>query len=56
MNDSTMSVLHVFAQANVRNDDQRRQFFFQQSHGLLDDSIFGESAGSLRVFFIGNAK
>ena len=51
-----MTVLHVFAQANVGDDEQRRHFFFQQPDGLLDDAIFRISTGSLRVFFVGNAK
>ena len=51
-----MAVLHVFAQADVRDDQQFRQFLFQQPHGLLDDAVFGVSAGSLRVLFVGNAE
>ena len=51
-----MSVLHVFAQAYVGDDEQRRQFFFQEPHGLLHDSILGIRAGSFRVFFVGNAE
>jgi hypothetical protein len=54
--DAAMAVLHVFAQAHVRDDQQRRQFLFQQPHRLLDDAVLGVSAGSLRVFFVGNAE
>ena len=44
---AAMAVLHVFAQANVGDDQQRRQFLFQQPDGLLDDAVFRISAGSL---------
>ena len=37
---AAMAVLHVFAQAHVGDDEQRRQFLFQQPHGLLDDAVF----------------
>jgi hypothetical protein len=30
--DAAMAVLHVFAQADVGDDQQRRQFLFQQAH------------------------
>ena len=56
MHDAAMSVLHILAQAHVRDDQQRRQFLFQQPHGLLDDSIFGERARSLGVLFIRDAE
>ena len=51
-----MAVLHVFAQADVRDDEQRRQFLFQQPDGLLHDAVLRVSAGSLRVLFVGNAE
>jgi hypothetical protein len=51
-----MAVLHVFAQAHVGDDEQRRQFFFQEPHGLLDDSIFGIRAAGFRVFAVRNAE
>ena len=44
---AAMAVLHVFAQAHVGDDEQRRQFLFQEPHGLLDDAIFGIGAGWL---------
>ena len=53
---AAMAVLHVFAQADVGDDQQRRQFLFQQPHGLLDNAVFRVSAGGLRVLFVGNAK
>ena len=53
---AAMAVLHVFAQANVGDDQQRRQFLFQQPHGLLDDAVLRVSAGSLGVLFVGNAE
>ena len=40
-----MAVLHVFAKANVGDDQQSRQFLFQQAHGLLHDAVGGVSAG-----------
>ena len=53
---AAMAVLHVFAQADVRDDQQRRQFLFQQPRRLLDNAIFRVSAGSLRILFVGNAE
>ena len=53
---AAMAVLHVFAQAHVGDDQQRRQFFFQQPHGLLDDAVLGIGAGGFRVFVVRNAE
>jgi len=55
-NNSAMTVRHVFAQAHVRDDEQRRQFFFQQPHCLLHDAVPGERAGRRRIFFFRNAE
>ena len=53
---AAMAVAHVFAQAHVRDDEQRRQFLFQQPHRLLHDAVLGVSAARLLIFFIGNAE
>src|SRR5207244_268258 len=39
MDYSTMTVVGVSAEADVRDDQQLGQFLLQQAHGLLDDSI-----------------
>ena len=51
-----MSVRHVFAQANVCDDQERWQLLFQQADRLLDDSIFRKGAGGFGVLLVRNAK
>ena len=53
---AAMAVFHVFAQADVGDDQQRRQFLFQQPDGLLDNAVLRVSAGGPGVLFVGNAK
>ena len=53
---AAMAVAHVFAQAHVRDDEQRRQFLFQQPHRLLHDAVLRVSAARLRILFVGNAE
>ena len=56
MHDAAMAMRSVFAQADVGNDQERGQFFFQQAHGFLHDAVWGVSAAGFVVFFIGNAE
>jgi hypothetical protein len=51
-----MAVFHVFAKADVRNDEQFGHFLFQQPHGLLYDAFDSVSAGSAGVFPVGDAE
>ena len=53
---AAMPVRHVFAEADIRDDEQRGQFLFQQPHGLLHDAVLRVSAGSLVILFVGNAE
>ena len=56
MHDAAMPVAHVFAQANIRDDEQIGQFFFEKADGLLNDSILRISTGRAFVFAIWNAE
>ncbi len=56
LDDAAMAVRHVFAQADVGDDQQFRQFLFEQAHGLLDDAVGGISAGGLGVLGIRDAE
>jgi hypothetical protein len=51
-----MAVLHIFAQANVSDNQQLGQFLLEQAHGLLDDAIGGIGAGSFGIFAIWNTE
>lgn len=51
-----MPVCHVFAEAHVRDDEQRGQFLFQQPHGLLHDAVLRVCAGSLVILFVRDAE
>ena len=54
--DAAMAVLHVFAQADIGDDEQLGQLLLQQPHGLLDDAVGGVGAGGFGVFAVGNAE
>jgi hypothetical protein len=54
--DAAMTVAHVFAEANVGNDEEFRQRFFQRANCLLNDAVAGVSAGGLFVFGFRNAE
>ena len=45
-----MAVRHVLAQADIRDDEQLRQFLLQEPHRLLDDSFVRVGAGGLGIF------
>src|ERR1035441_8658651 len=51
-----MAVLHIFAQANVSDNQQLGQFLLEQAHGLLDDAIGGIGAGSFGIFAMWNTE
>ena len=54
--DAAMAMHHVFAQADVGDDQQRRQFLFQQPDGLLHDAVLRISARGLPVLLAGDAE
>src|SRR5439155_20004378 len=43
-NDAAMAVFHVFAEANVGDDEQLRKFLFQSPHRLLNNAVGRERA------------
>lgn len=51
-----MTVAHVFAKTDIGDDEERWQFLFQQTHGLLHDAVASVSAGGFVIFFTGNTK
>jgi hypothetical protein len=53
---AAVAVFHVFAEADVGDDEEVGQFLFEQAHGLLDNAVDGVGAGGFGVFFVGNAK
>src|SRR6185312_11471673 len=53
---AAVAVFHVFAEADVGDDEQFGQFLFEQADGLLGDAVGGISAGGFGVFFVRNAE
>ena len=51
-----MAMAHVFAEADVGNDQQFGQFLFQEPNGFLDDAVSGVGAGGFLVFLVGDAE
>ena len=49
---AAMAVAHVFAEANVRDDEQLRTFGLDRADGLLHHAILGVGAGGLLVLFV----
>ena len=56
LHDAAMAVRHVFAKADIGDDQQLRQFSFQGAHRLLHDAVGGVRAGGAVVFNVGNAE
>ena len=45
--DAAVAVAHVFAEANIGDDEQLGAFGFDRADGLLHDAVIGIGAGSL---------
>jgi hypothetical protein len=56
LHDAAMPVAHVFAQADIGDDQQAGQFFLQQPDGLLDDAVARIGAGGPFILARGNAE
>ena len=54
--DAAMAVIGVFAQTDIGNDHQIRQFVLDLADGPLHDAFFGVSLGAQRVFLVRQAK
>lgn len=53
---AAVAVAHVFAEADVGNDEEIGEFLFEEADGLLDDAIFGVGPGGFGVFGFGDAE
>lgn len=56
LHNPAMPVAHVFAKADIRDDEQFRQFFLQQPDGFLNNAIAGIRTGGALVFAFRNAE
>jgi hypothetical protein len=53
---ATVAVTHVFAEANIRDDDELGRLCFDRAHCLLDDALFGVGAAGCFIFFARNSE
>ena len=51
-----MSVAHVFAETNIRHDDEARTLRLDRSHCLLHDAILGVRSAGRLVFLARNSE
>ena len=56
LHDPAVPVAHIFAEADVGNDEHVRQFLFKQTHRLLYDSVSPEGRRRLFVLAVRYAK
>lgn len=56
MNNAAVAVLHVFAQADIGDDQQRWELLLQQPDGLLDDAIARRGSAGFQIFLVGDAE
>ncbi len=54
--DAAMAVAHVFAEADIRNDEQLGTFGLDRTNRFLHDAILGVGAGCLLVLFVRDAE
>ena len=53
---AAMTMVGVFAQAHIRHHNHFREFFFDRSNRLLDNSIFREILQPDRILLFGDPK